>query len=213
MKQVLHFDLFRCLKDFQWQFWGLPRCKNLWYFFFVSLARAGVWLSLMVSWLFCFLCFTSSVSLTGFYTEDEPNFGRSKGTNLLSDRLRPSFPRCPLVYWGKRCTELLVLKYRPIRLTLCCTQFKSLGVKMLCVLHLHDNVAFTFKWYGNTWNKTFYSQKIWIGYNTELAELVYLREIAVTNVKKWVLRLNFADQRWLKWVLRHEYYRCVFYVV
>ena len=27
---------------------------------------------LMVSWLFCFLCFTSSVSLTAFYTEDEP---------------------------------------------------------------------------------------------------------------------------------------------
>ena len=27
---------------------------------------------LMVSWLFCFLCFTSSVSLTSFYTEDEP---------------------------------------------------------------------------------------------------------------------------------------------
>ena len=27
----------------------------------------------MVSWLFCFLCFTSSVSLTGFYTEDGPN--------------------------------------------------------------------------------------------------------------------------------------------
>ena len=26
----------------------------------------------MVSWLFCFLCFTSSVSLTGFYTEVEP---------------------------------------------------------------------------------------------------------------------------------------------
>ena len=24
--------------------WGLPRCKNLWYFFFVSLARTGVWL-------------------------------------------------------------------------------------------------------------------------------------------------------------------------
>ena len=27
---------------------------------------------LMVSWLFCVLCFTSSLSLTGFYTEDEP---------------------------------------------------------------------------------------------------------------------------------------------
>ena len=63
--------------------------------------------------------------------------------------------------------------HRPIRLTQCCTQFKSLEVKMLCVLHLHDNVAFTFKWYGNTWNKTFYSQRIWIGYNIELAKLVY----------------------------------------
>ena len=28
---------------------------------------------LMVSWLFCFLCFTSSVSLTCSYTEDKPN--------------------------------------------------------------------------------------------------------------------------------------------
>ena len=34
---------------------------------------------------------------------------------------------------------------RPIRLTQCCTQFKSLGVKILCVLYLHYNVAFAFK--------------------------------------------------------------------
>ena len=34
---------------------------------------------------------------------------------------------------------------RPSRLTQCCTQFKSPGVKILCVLYLHDNVAFTFK--------------------------------------------------------------------
>ena len=34
---------------------------------------------------------------------------------------------------------------RPIRLTQCFTQFKSPGVKILCVLYLHDNVAFTFK--------------------------------------------------------------------
>ena len=39
---------------------------------------------------------------------------------------------------------------RPIRLTQCCTQFRPLGVKVLCVFHLHDNIAFTFKWYGNT---------------------------------------------------------------
>ena len=34
---------------------------------------------------------------------------------------------------------------RPIRLTQCCTQLKSPGVKILCVLYLHYNVAFTFK--------------------------------------------------------------------
>ena len=35
--------------------------------------------------------------------------------------------------------------HRPIRLTQCCTQFKSPGDKILCVLYLHYNVAFTFK--------------------------------------------------------------------
>ena len=77
---------------------------------------------------------------------------------------------CPLIY------------NRPIRLTQCCTQFRSLGVKVLCVSHLHDNIAFTFKWYGNTWNKTFYSQRIWIGYNIELAELVYCCETGITSL-------------------------------
>ena len=62
---------------------------------------------------------------------------------------------------------------RPIQLTQCCIQFKSPGDKILCVLYLHYNVAFTFKWYGNYWNKTFYSQRVWIGYNIELAEQVY----------------------------------------
>ena len=72
-------------------------------------------------------------------------------------------------------TSYLTLQedHRAIRLTQCCTQFRSLGVKVLCVFHLHDNIAFTFKWYGNTWNKTFYSRRIWIGYNIELDELVY----------------------------------------
>ena len=59
---------------------------------------------------------------------------------------------------------------RPIGLTLCCTQFRSLRAKVLCVFYLHDNTALTFKWYGNTWNNSFYSQRIWIGDNIELAE-------------------------------------------
>ena len=66
--------------------------------------------------------------------------------------------------------ELTDSTNRPIRLTQCCTQFKSPGDKILCVLYLHYNLAFTFKWYGNSWNKAFYSQRVWIGYNIELAE-------------------------------------------
>ena len=60
---------------------------------------------------------------------------------------------------------LHLINNRPIRLTQCCTQSKSPGVKILCVLYLHYNVAFTFKWYGNSWNKTFYPQRVWIRYN------------------------------------------------
>ena len=36
-------------------------------------------------------------------------------------------------------------KNRAIRLTQCCTQFKSPSDKILCVLYLHYNVAFTVK--------------------------------------------------------------------
>ena len=51
----------------------LPRCKYLCYFFFVSYtARAGVWLLFNGLLALVFSLFTSSVSLTGFYAEDEP---------------------------------------------------------------------------------------------------------------------------------------------
>ena len=57
---------------------------------------------------------------------------------------------------GRGITSLMFpFNDRPIRLTQCCTQFKS-----LYVFYLHYNVAFTFKWHGNSWNKTFYSQKV-----------------------------------------------------
>ena len=44
----------------------------------------------------------------------------------------------------------LFSEFYGIRLTQCCTQFKSPGVKILCVLYLLYNVAFTFKLYGNS---------------------------------------------------------------
>ena len=46
--------------------------------------------------------------------------------------------------------QQLLIYHRLIQLTQCCTQFKSLEERVLCELHLHDNVAFTFKRQGNT---------------------------------------------------------------
>ena len=44
----------------------------------------------------------------------------------------------------KNC-PLAQFSYVAYTLTQCCTQFKSPGVKILCVLYLHYNVAFSFK--------------------------------------------------------------------
>ena len=83
---------------------------------------------------------------------------------------------------------------RPIRLTQCCTQFKSPWVKILCVLYFHYNVAFTFKWYGNIWNKTFYSQRVWIGYNIASAELVYYFFIVLIIIFRCIASLFLGLQ-------------------
>ena len=71
---------------------------------------------------------------------------------------------------------------RPNRLTQCCTsctQFKSPEIMSFCVLYLRDNVAFIFTWYGNIWNKTSYSQRVWIGYN--IRSMRGLRETGITR--------------------------------
>ena len=53
------------------EFLGLPRCKNLTRFsLFVGFCFAVRYCLKC----FCFLCFTSSVSFTGSYTEVKPNF-------------------------------------------------------------------------------------------------------------------------------------------
>ena len=80
---------------------------------------------------------------------------------------------------------------KPIRVTQCCTQFKSPEVNILCVLYLHYNVAFTFKWYGNSWNKTFYSQRVWIGYNIELAKEIYSSRFALALFNQY-----YAAESW-----------------
>jgi len=53
-------------------FWGFPQCKNLCNFFFVLLVCAGVWSLFNGIFALLFSSFTLSMSLTGFYTKDEP---------------------------------------------------------------------------------------------------------------------------------------------
>ena len=42
---------------YSWTYVGLPRCKNLWHFFFVLLARSGVWLLFNGLWTLLFSLF------------------------------------------------------------------------------------------------------------------------------------------------------------
>lgn len=66
--QHKHIQLNRALHVHHVQGSPRARCKNLSYFFFATLARAGFGYCWLV---FCFLCFTSPVSMTGSYNEDE----------------------------------------------------------------------------------------------------------------------------------------------
>ena len=55
------------------------------------------------------------------------------------------------------------MRHRPIRLTQCCTQFKSPGVKILCAFYLHHNVAFAFKCMEIPETKSFIPKGIELG--------------------------------------------------
>ena len=72
---------------------------------------------------------------------------------------------------GVRCQGMLCANdndNRPIRLTQCCTQFKSPGVKILCVLYLNYNVTFTFMEIPEA--KRFIHKGFELGTNVYLAE-------------------------------------------
>ena len=75
---------------------------------------------------------------------------------------------------------------------LSCTQFKSRGVTILCVLHLHYNVAFTFRRLGNSWNKTFYSQT---AFSLEWAQTRsdVLLSVAISPCIAKYLKPNFSN--------------------
>ena len=87
-------------------------------------------------WPFTFLLYINDIHLSSsllksiLFAGDTNVLFSNADFNMLQDLLN---------------SELKKVSNRPIRLTQCCTQFKSPGVKILCVLYLHDNVAFTFK--------------------------------------------------------------------
>ena len=56
---------------FLWIYFGVKTCGI---FSLFRLLVLGFGYCLIVSYVFCFLCFTSSMILSGFYTEDEPLF-------------------------------------------------------------------------------------------------------------------------------------------
>ena len=73
---------------------------------------------------------------------------RKKGNRAkirMGNRVTASAKASLLPYFISRSQCLFFVANRPIRLTQCCTQFKSPGVKIHCVLYLHHNVAFSFK--------------------------------------------------------------------
>ena len=75
--------------------------------------------------IFCLLSFSSFIGVDYFWLL--PIFHLTIDPQTL--------PTCGVEYKN----------HRPMRLTQCCAQFRSLGVKVICVFHLHDNIAFTFK--------------------------------------------------------------------
>ena len=87
------------------------------------------------------------------------------------------------------------------RLNQCCTQLKSTGVEILCVLYLHDNVAFTSKWNGNSWNKTFYSQRVWIGGSGSCIPQIFSTGVAIFPCRLTAKQPNLRNtkQTHCKW--------------
>ena len=75
---------------------GLPRCKNVWYFSLFREARAGVWL--LFAGLFCFPCFTSSLSLMQVFTLRMSRTGfYSPASVLLVNSYCVLFSKCDIV--------------------------------------------------------------------------------------------------------------------
>ena len=144
---------------------------------FASLSRKDVFTILSTGHGKYIFCYNTVIPLNKLTCLGQQNKNlRIRNESFLVGKKHTTLYKCVIIFgaaWfscdAQKRSNRRYFWQRPIRLTQCCTQFKSPGDKILCVLHLHYNVVFTFKWYGNSWNKTFYSQRVWIGY-IELAE-------------------------------------------
>ena len=99
---------FRC-------FLGLPRCKNLTRF---SLFASFCFAVRYCFKCFCFLCFTSSVSFTGSYTEVKPVFySAANYTRCCRNYIRPQLEflkRSKFRSATVRCTGCVPALLRPV---------------------------------------------------------------------------------------------------
>ena len=126
-------------------------------------------------------------------------FSQKSVTFLWWIRQQNRQPPCLLIIIKKKNykTQLMWAIHGPNQLTLCSNQFKSPGVKILCVLYLHYNVTLTFKWHVNYRNKTCYPQRVWIGYNIELADLVYWKNEG--KMKEWIITKELQEEIVIFW--------------
>ena len=81
-------------------FLGLPRCKNLWSFslFYYYYVR-----SIYLFWLFCFLCSTSLMNVTGFYPEDWRNKQNGSLPSIIYHSVRLHYlqsKKCGSNFWA-----------------------------------------------------------------------------------------------------------------
>ena len=88
----------------------------------------------------CFSCMYNVVVKCDYILQQMQTLSYSS----LSIYLLFSLQHYPLPFHPLTTNDFTSSYYRTIRLTQCCTQFKSPGDKILCVLYLHYNVAFTF---------------------------------------------------------------------
>ena len=114
----------------------------------------------------------------GISVKQEGERGKGRRISTFSSFSFPSRPlHTSVVIWASPKQS-----NRPIRITQCCTQSKSPGVEILCVLYFHYNFAFSFKCMEIPETKSFIPKGFELG--TTLSQPNWSIEIACFDSKQ-----------------------------